>query len=191
MKSFPCEGSEALGQVAQSSYGCPIPSSVQGRLGRCAKQPALVESVRAHGGSWSGWFGRCLPAHPGPCPCASQRSCGGRQRERNPAARAEPGGAGGTRARGNGSQCRVLPAGGGGGRLLLPAAGAGAAALWRRGRGIAGPGASSPLRCFPWPGTSGRALTSGCRGRGARGTGAAGCRPALPIHCRAGRRARR
>ena len=46
---LPCEGGEALAQVAQRSCGCPIPGSVQGQVGRGLEQPGLVEGVPAHG----------------------------------------------------------------------------------------------------------------------------------------------
>ena len=46
---LPCEGGEALAQVAQRSCGCPIPGSVQGQVGRGLEQPGLVEGVPACG----------------------------------------------------------------------------------------------------------------------------------------------
>ena len=46
---LPCEGGEALAQVAQRSCGCPLPGSVQGQVGRGFEQPGLVEGVPAHG----------------------------------------------------------------------------------------------------------------------------------------------
>ena len=42
-------GGEALAQVAQRSCGCPLPGSVQGRVGWSSEQPGLVEGVAAHG----------------------------------------------------------------------------------------------------------------------------------------------
>jgi len=42
------EGGEALAQVAQRSCGCPLPGSVQGKLGWVFEQPGLVEGVPAH-----------------------------------------------------------------------------------------------------------------------------------------------
>ena len=44
-----CEGGEALAQGAQRGCGCPIPGSVQGRVGWGFEQPGLVEGVPAHG----------------------------------------------------------------------------------------------------------------------------------------------
>ena len=47
---LPCEGGEALAQVAQRSCGCPIPGSVQGQVGhRGLEQAVLVEGVPARG----------------------------------------------------------------------------------------------------------------------------------------------
>jgi len=43
------EGGETLEQVAQRSYGCPLPGSVQGQVGWGFEQPGLVEDVPAHG----------------------------------------------------------------------------------------------------------------------------------------------
>jgi len=40
------EGGEALEQVAQWSYGCPLPG---GQVGRGFEQPGLVEGVPVHG----------------------------------------------------------------------------------------------------------------------------------------------
>ena len=42
------EGGEALEQVAQRSYGCPIPGVFQGQVGWGFEQPGLVEDVPAH-----------------------------------------------------------------------------------------------------------------------------------------------
>jgi len=42
------EGDEALAQVAQRSCGCPLPGSVQGRVGWNSEHPGLVEDVPAH-----------------------------------------------------------------------------------------------------------------------------------------------
>lgn len=101
-------------------------------------------------------------------------------------------GAGGTRARGNafavprvaGRRWRRRARGGGGSRLL-PAAGAGVAALARRGRGIAGPGASSPLVSCP---PHGRELLAELALVGAAGWGGCGAAAALcPFIARAGR----
>jgi len=36
-------------QVAQRSWGCPLPRSVQGQAGWSSEQPGLVEDVPAHG----------------------------------------------------------------------------------------------------------------------------------------------
>lgn len=41
--------SEALKQVVQRSYGCPIPENTEGQVGRCFEIPGLEESVCAHG----------------------------------------------------------------------------------------------------------------------------------------------
>jgi len=46
---LPCEGGEALAQVAQRSCGCPLPGSVQGQVGWSFEHPGLVEGVPAHG----------------------------------------------------------------------------------------------------------------------------------------------
>ena len=46
---LPCEGGEALAQVAQRSCGCPLPGRVQGQVGRGFGQPGLVEGVPAQG----------------------------------------------------------------------------------------------------------------------------------------------
>ena len=46
---LPCEGDEALAQVAQRSCGCPLPGRVQGQVGWGFGQPGLVEGVPAHG----------------------------------------------------------------------------------------------------------------------------------------------
>ena len=46
---LPCEGGEALAQVAQRSCGCPLPARVQGQVGRGFGQPGLVEGVPARG----------------------------------------------------------------------------------------------------------------------------------------------
>jgi len=43
------EGGETLAQVAQTSCGCPLPSSVQGQVGWGFERPGLVEDVPAHG----------------------------------------------------------------------------------------------------------------------------------------------
>jgi len=43
------EGSEALKQVAQRSYGCPLPGSVQSQVGWGCEQHGLVEDVLAYG----------------------------------------------------------------------------------------------------------------------------------------------
>jgi len=43
------EGGEALAQVAQRSYGCPLPGSVQGQVGWGFEQPELVGSIPSHG----------------------------------------------------------------------------------------------------------------------------------------------
>lgn len=40
-----CEGGETLVQVAQRSYGCPIPGNVQGHAGWGSEQPGIVEGV--------------------------------------------------------------------------------------------------------------------------------------------------
>lgn len=37
-----CESGEALEQVAQRSYGCPIPGNGQGQVGCSFQQPGLV-----------------------------------------------------------------------------------------------------------------------------------------------------
>ena len=51
---LPCEGGEALAQVAQRSCGCPwLPGSVQGQVGWGFGQPGLVEGVPAHGRGWN------------------------------------------------------------------------------------------------------------------------------------------
>jgi len=42
------EGDETLEQVAQRSWGCPIPGSVEGHAGRGFEQPDPVEDVPAH-----------------------------------------------------------------------------------------------------------------------------------------------
>jgi len=41
--------SKVLEQVAKRSCGCPLPGSVQGRVGWSSEQPGLVEGVPAHG----------------------------------------------------------------------------------------------------------------------------------------------
>ena len=46
---FPCEGGEALAQVAQRSCGCPLPGRVQGQVGQGFGQPGLVEGGPAQG----------------------------------------------------------------------------------------------------------------------------------------------
>ena len=46
---LPCEGGEALAQVAQRSCGCPLPGRVQGQAGQGFGQPGLVEVVSARG----------------------------------------------------------------------------------------------------------------------------------------------
>jgi len=43
-------GCEALEQVAQRSYGCPFPGSVQGQIGWGFEQPELVEGAPTHSG---------------------------------------------------------------------------------------------------------------------------------------------
>jgi len=43
------EDGEALEQVAHSSYGCPIPESVQGQVRMGFWQTGLVEDDSAHG----------------------------------------------------------------------------------------------------------------------------------------------
>jgi len=43
-----CEGGEALDQVAQRSSGCPLPGSVEGRVGSGFEQRGVVEGVPAH-----------------------------------------------------------------------------------------------------------------------------------------------
>jgi len=48
-REFHDEGSEALEQVVRRCCGCPLPSSVQGQVGRGFEQPGLVEGVPAHG----------------------------------------------------------------------------------------------------------------------------------------------
>lgn len=48
------EGGEALQQVAQRGYGCPIPGSVEGQLRWDPKQPHLPSGIPAHGrGHWN------------------------------------------------------------------------------------------------------------------------------------------
>jgi len=42
-------GGEALEEVAQRSWGCPLPGSVQGQATWGFDQPGLVEGVPAHG----------------------------------------------------------------------------------------------------------------------------------------------
>ena len=61
---LPCEGGEALAQVAQRSRGCPwLPGSVQGQVGWDFGQPGLVEGVPAHGRGWN-WMGFKVPSNP-------------------------------------------------------------------------------------------------------------------------------
>jgi len=49
-------------QVAQRSWGCPLPGSVQGQVGRGFEQPGPVEGVPAHGrGVGAGSSVRSLP----------------------------------------------------------------------------------------------------------------------------------
>jgi len=43
------EGVEALEQVAQRSWGCPLLGSVQGQVGQDFELPGLVEGAPAHG----------------------------------------------------------------------------------------------------------------------------------------------
>lgn len=50
-KFLTSEGGETLKQVIQRSGECPIPDSVQGRVGWGIEQPGLVETVPAHGSS--------------------------------------------------------------------------------------------------------------------------------------------
>jgi len=40
---------EALEHLVQRSYGCPLPGSVQGQVGRGFEQRGLVAGVPAHG----------------------------------------------------------------------------------------------------------------------------------------------
>ena len=47
---LPCEGGEALEQVAQRDCGCPISGSVQGQVGWGFEQPGLMEGVPAMAG---------------------------------------------------------------------------------------------------------------------------------------------
>jgi len=42
------EGGETLGQVAQSSCGCPITGRVQGQVGWGFEEPDLVKGLPAH-----------------------------------------------------------------------------------------------------------------------------------------------
>lgn len=51
---FYLEHGKALGQAAQSSYGCPISGSIQGQLGWDLERPSLVEDVPACGRRWNG-----------------------------------------------------------------------------------------------------------------------------------------
>lgn len=158
------------------------------RARRLSAVPSPLAAAAAAGcaaGAGRGLSGRGSPA----APAGRPRALPGLRRRR----RAEPA-RGGTVA--SAACCRPGPrrrrarGGGGGGRRLLPAAGAGAAALARRGRDIAGPGASSPLLSSP---PHGRELLAELALVGAAaagwawgGEGAAGGRRALSIHCRAG-----
>ena len=47
---LPCEGGEALAQVAQRSCGCPLPGRVQGQVGRWE-----VSLPMAEGWDWMGF----------------------------------------------------------------------------------------------------------------------------------------
>jgi len=42
------EGDETLEWVSQRGGRCPIPSNIQGQVGRGSEQPDLVEDVPAH-----------------------------------------------------------------------------------------------------------------------------------------------
>jgi len=46
---FYCEGGEALEQVAKRSCGCPLPGSVQSKVGWGCEKPGLVEGVPSRG----------------------------------------------------------------------------------------------------------------------------------------------
>jgi len=43
------ESCEALEQVAQRSYGCPLPGSVQGQIGWSFEELDLVKDIPAYG----------------------------------------------------------------------------------------------------------------------------------------------
>jgi len=43
------EGGEALAQVTQRSWGCPLPGSVEGQVGWGFEHPGLMEGVPADG----------------------------------------------------------------------------------------------------------------------------------------------
>lgn len=49
-KILPCEGCEALAQVAQQCCGCPIPGGVRGQVGWGFERPGLVGGVSVRGG---------------------------------------------------------------------------------------------------------------------------------------------
>ena len=52
-KMFYLKGSEALGQAAQRSFGCPIPGGIEGQVGWGPGQTDLVSGNPAHGrGYW-------------------------------------------------------------------------------------------------------------------------------------------
>lgn len=56
-----CNG-EALEQVLQKSYGCPIPGDVHGQAGCGSEHPGLVKHVPAHGQEIRTWWSlRVLP----------------------------------------------------------------------------------------------------------------------------------
>ena len=46
---FYSEGGETVAQIAQRSWGCPIPRNIQGQVGWSSEQPDPVEDVPAHG----------------------------------------------------------------------------------------------------------------------------------------------